>query len=491
MVGSTLRLWIRRGWLLALATGAGLACSRSTPLDDLGRAQSGAGAGEGQGGEGQGGGGTSGEPDPPARGGTSGGGVGAGGAAATGGRAGTTAPPPSAGRGGRAGGAPSSCRMPSQALCVNDGDVNRECGAYGEQPPNDGPCAPAGECCHRSSNTAKVPGLCRWEPLELEYRVAFSAPRNHPNTLGDPVLLASNTARKDFEMENTLWRLRVTRGQPRGAGDAIVGPGRYNCDGTYSFYGPTAAPAKPGVHEDVARWAPHQSRSSIDLGPNSEVFVSMPLDSDLVSRERMFMPVLAPAGFTLDSELVSEGFNFEELDVKGQRQDCIGSRRATEWIPGGTYETYLPMEPNDREELGLIGQTHCQLLAFGVLRAADKNTITCTGTSRCQPGTPNCAWRKLPDSLCPINDAERKLFSCHLGDRTNANQEAGFPDVQCAHDVPVVPVGTGGALAQCCDAFGTDGALPPCNAYRVVYDFTAIAVEITDTLADSLQQGCP
>jgi hypothetical protein len=137
----------------------------------------------------------------------------------------------------------------------------------------------------------------------------------------------------------------------------------------------------------------------------------------------------------------------------------------------------------------LIGQTHCQLLAFGVLPSAEKNTFTCTGT-RCQPGTTSCEWKKLPDSLCPTNDAERELFSCHLGDLSNANQEVGYPEVQCSHDVPVVPVGQGGALAQCCDAFAADPRLPPCNAYRVVYDFTAIAVEITDTFADSLQQDC-
>ncbi|HMI91967.1 MAG TPA: hypothetical protein VK509_11415 [Polyangiales bacterium] len=495
MAGST-RLWVtHRVCVLGFVLGCcAVACSRSTVFDGA------SGVGSGTAGM-QPSGGASAAPLPTGSSGRSGGTsgrasgtsgaadmVGSGGAVGSGGTAAPDNPPSRAGRG-----AP-SCREPSVAACVNAGNVNLDCGTYGELLPTSGPCAPAGACCHRSSNIAKAPERCRWEPLELEYRVAFEVPKNHPLTLGDPILVAANTARKDRELESLLWRLRLPRsgGSPGGVGDVIVGPGRYNCDGTYSFYGETAAPRRSGVTEDIARWAPRMSRSTVDADLDQPTRVTLPLASDLVSRERMFMPLLDSDRLTLDVELVSEGFNFTALVVADEAQDCIGSRTATSWVPGGTYEAYVPLLPNDAEAITLISQTYCQLLAFGILPSANKNT-SCTLTPRCLPGTASCPWRKLPDSLCPDDAGERKLFPCHLGDRSNVNQEAGYPaNIACSSAPPSGPIdpSASAGLGQCCDPFGSSSSLPACNAYRVVYDFTAVAVEITEELTDALQERC-
>jgi hypothetical protein len=497
MGGSTRLLVMRivRALTLVLAASSELACSRSTVFDSSSGVRSGT-AGVPRGG------GASGGPSQPATGasgGASGRGSGAAGTEATAGASGSAGMVSSSGTGASSSppvGDPNmrACREPSGAQCVNRGDVNFDCGTNAELPPTSGPCAPAGACCHRSSNSAKAP-RCLADPLELEYRVTFAAPSNHPLTLGDPLLIASNTARKDRELESLLWRLRLPRGSgvPGGVGDVVVGPGRYNCDGTYSFYGKTAAPRRPGISEDAARWAPRTSRSTIDAGFDLPTAVTLPLASDLVSRERMFMPLLDSARFSLDAELISEGFNFTALVVSDAAQDCIGGREPARWVPGGTYETYMPLAPNDREVIGLISQTQCQLLAFGILPNANKNTTPCATTARCQPGTASCPWRKLPDSLCPDDASERKLFPCHLGDRSNVNREAGYPaEVACSSAAPDSPVaaGAGATLGQCCDPLGSSSSLPPCNAYRVVYDFTAVAVEITEALADTLQQNC-
>ena len=108
------------------------------------------------------------------------------------------------------------------------------------------------------------------------------------------------------------------------------------------------------------------------------------------------------------------------------------------------------------------------------------------------PGSEDCLWKKLPDSLCPADDAERELFGCHLGDKQNINEEEDYPSVECTDTAPTSPADPDeGPPGQCCDPLGMSSDLPPCNAYRLVQDYVAAAAEITDTLADEVQQPCP
>jgi hypothetical protein len=163
------------------------------------------------------------------------------------------------------------------------------------------------------------------------------------------------------------------------------------------------------------------------------------------------------------------------------------------WKPGGTYEVYTPLPENDKEIITLISQTYCQLVAFGILPSDKKTTVLCT-TARCMPGSADCPWKKLPDSLCPSDDAERALFGCHLGDKANVNNEMGYPtDVKCSDAKPTTPADPDmgdGSRGQCCDPMGTSANLPACNAYRLIQDYVAVAAEITDELADKVQQKC-
>src|SRR4051794_26342543 len=111
--------------LLVLALGAGNACSSSDDDDTDSSANAGSGTS-----------------------GTSGGSGSGGGSSATG----------SGGKGGDA-----------ELMCNNKGDANTNCSP--KVPPFSGECAPAGECCHRSSNLAKIDKLGPDESAQIEYRL--------------------------------------------------------------------------------------------------------------------------------------------------------------------------------------------------------------------------------------------------------------------------------------------------------------------------------
>lgn len=415
--------------------------------------------------------------------------AGSGGASGGGGGAGTTA-----GGGGEAGGG--AC-MPTASgkanECINEGDVNLDCP---EQPPTDGVCASAGTCCHRASNKVKEKTLCADDPLVLEYRLNFSLTKNHMTTIGDPLLVASSTARYDQEQQSILWRFEAPRKDGKeidGMGKTTIGVGRYNCDGTYSYYTDKAAPAKPDVSEDVARWKPRVVTSTIDTSKTGRDRMHIKFADNAPGRTLVYTPFLDDSGVMLDWELVNEGYDITKIDTSGDGRDCIGAREGTGWKAGGTFEVYTPLPENDKEQIKLISQTYCQLVAFGILPNAMKTTVLCN-TPRCMPGTDQCAWKKLPDSLCPFTDPERALFGCHLGDKDNLNMEAGYPaaaDVHCTAEAPTTAADPDmGTTGQCCDPMGMSTTLPACNAYRLVQDYVAAAAEITDSLADQVQQKC-
>jgi hypothetical protein len=423
------------------------------------------------------------------------------GAGAGGGTAGATAGKGGSGSAGTTGGASGSGEMCGKSptgpnMCVNDGTYNAECGPIGDQPPGTGTCEVRGPCCHRSSNKAREAELCANDDLELEYRLNFSLTVNHPLTIGDPFLVASGTRRYENEQQSILWRFKSPRKDGKeiaGPGKTTIGVGRYNCDGTYSYYNDKAAPSKPGVNEDVTRWKPREVTSMVDPAKMGRDRMKISFADNAPGRQWVYTPFLNDDGTMLDWELVNGGYDISKIEVAGEGRDCIGSRASGEWKAGGTYEVYTPLPENDKEIIKLISQTYCQLVAFGILPSDKKTTVLCS-TPRCMPGTADCVWKKLPDSLCPSTDAERAMFGCHLGDKANVNAEMGYPtDVKCSDAAPTSPADPDagdGSRGQCCDPLGMSTTLPACNAYRLIQDYVAVAAEITDSLADKVQQKC-
>lgn len=367
--------------------------------------------------------------------------------------------------------------------CVNEGDENAGCP---ELPPADGSCAPKGPCCQRASNRLKEEQLlCEGAPAVLEYRVIEHPVSNFPNTLGDPELNKSSLIPYETDPPVTLWRFELPRSRGQrssGRGRMAIGPGRDNCDGTYSFYGEQAAPEVAGVSTDAARWAPITLGTRVETDEGSGTRIAVIAEDEALRRGLLHGLQPGEASGARGFEIVRSGYAIRDLALDAERRDCMGARDATGWVAGGTIESYLPLAENDRELIALIGQSYCQLLGFGILPMAAKDA-PCLALPRCEPNSDLCRWKKLPDSLCPTNADERARFGCHLGAEGNVNQEHGYPDsLRCGADA--------GDEGPCCDPLGASTSLPACNAYRALQDYTAYAAEITRTPAAELGTGC-
>ena len=436
-----------------------------------------------------------------------GGGSGASGTGAGSGAAGTAAAAGSAagGTGAQAGSAAGSAAgtaagsgagMESEFECVNQGEINYDCPF--NLPPINGSCAPAGECCHRASNRAKIAALGPDEPAVIEYRLNYVDVVNHPQTIGHPTLVMGANSRADIcsGEQCLLWRFTEPRqgGEfVQGAGSAEIGVGAYNCDGTYSFYGAEAAPERAeSTDKDPGRWQSVTVPTEVDPARQGAQRHHIPWATNR-NREVARSIFVWPADNTIDWELATSGFEVTEFDTSEAARDCMGSRDRFDWSTVGGFVSYSPIDGNDTDISNLISQTYCSLLAFGLLPEGKKD-MSCKDTTRCMPGTADCPWIKLPDSLCPTTEAEQAIFGCHLGAEGNPNGEEGYPEeLNCSGDAPTTaldPDMGASSLGQCCDPLGQSTTLPACNAYRTVQEFVAAAAEITDEPRNDLPPIC-
>jgi hypothetical protein len=328
--------------------------------------------------------------------------------------------------------------------------------------------------------------------------VQFSVTDNHPLTLGMPLFTNSAVARYEREQQSTLWRFTLPRAngaEISGMGTLEVGTGRYNCDGTYSFYGATAAPVSPQSSEP-GRWQPRKIMLKVDTTKTGAERMT-PLFTDPGENQVTYTPFLTDPSVELDFELLNQGFKFTQVDFTGEGRDCVGARARRDWNNGGEFVIYTPITGNDTQPIHLTAQPYCTSVAFNVL-PEDMKQLRCDTVPRCMPdGDGPCIWLKLPDSLCPEDPADKANWKCHLGAQTNVNNETGYPmPVACTMEKPTGPLDpAAGATTtgQCCDPLGDADAantLPACNAFRLVQKFVAAAAEITTTPADSLQRNC-
>jgi len=171
--------------------------------------------------------------------------------------------------------------------------------------------------------------------------------------------------------------------------------------------------------------------------------------------------------------------------------DCVGSYTDSTWKAAGKAVSYARLDMNNNEKIDSIGLTFCQLMAFTSAADVAKANPDCLTTERCKPGEAGCKWwRRLPDSLCPVNEDDQSAWGCHLG--YGGNPDNSEVPLNCSNDVPAtIDPDKGTVEGQCCDPLGkqTNG-LPTCNAWLQINEFVAAAVEITDERADSLQAAC-
>ena len=387
--------------------------------------------------------------------------------------------------------------------CINRGETNFDCPF--NLPPITGSCAPADVCCHRTSNAAKIEKLTPDAPAQLEYRLNYVDIYNHPQSVGLPDLQRSAGQRADVcsGEQCLLWRFTAPRAGGQyvaGKGEVEIGVGAYNCDGTYSFYGPSAAPNRMQESGESApdRWQSVKVPADVDPTKTNVDRFHIPWTTNR-NREIARSIFLFPSDNSIDWELASSGFTITQIEWSPAAQDCIGSRNGfVGWNTVAGFESFSPIAGNDRDISNQVNQTYCALLAFGLLPEGMKQK-DCAKTQRCVPdggsyGDGGCDWVKLPDSLCPSSDAERGLFGCHLGAEGNVNKEDGYPAaLNCTPTAPTAaqnPDMGVTTLGQCCDPLGKSTTLPPCNAYRTVGKFVAAAAEITDQPRNSLPPVC-
>jgi hypothetical protein len=380
-----------------------------------------------------------------------------------------------------------------------DDPINTDCPI--KQGPFMGKYAMKGKCCYRSSNTGRLANVTDGMAT-LSYRLTYFNPNNHPKTISGLLITSTTIDRFDKEEQHLLFRFKLPyeNGEFKaGMGTAQIGPGRYNCDGTYSFYSNTAAQDTPNV-KDKARWATTPVPITVD--PTKENWQEQfhTIWATNINREVSYLPYIkTDPPKPLEWEAASQGFDITKMPAVKDALNCVGSRLDQDrWGPVGETVSYQPLDLNNKSAIQVLNNISlAQLQAFGSDFASMKDDpkYDVLKAPRCKPGSPDCQWKKLPDSLCPSTDEEKKSWSCHVGDPMN---EDGVK-TNCSMEKPtgvLDPDKGATSEGQCCDPmalFGTTGAggLPACNSYRLTSDFVAAAAEITDAPANELQPDCP
>ena len=355
--------------------------------------------------------------------------------------------------------------------------------------PLDGAYAPKGACCYRTSNTARVDPAAATRTYE--FRLNYFLLINHKKTVSPDVLGRAQTDRAENEEQSLLFRFEMPQSGGKvvdGDGKITLGGGKYNCDGTYSFYGDTAAPAD-GADGNPARWAAPELPAKVTAAKTDKDRVKVIWKDALLAKNReSYIPYLgAGPAYAIDWEGQSQGFDILEWPTAEENANCVGSRKdSLSWKPGGKTMSFARLDANGKDVLDSLNVTFCQLLAFGT--AGSK--LSCIDTPRCEPGSSmDCPWQRLPDSLCPVTADEKSKWMCHLG--TDTNPDNPFKS-NCTMDLPanVDPDNGGTSEGQCCDPLGKSTTLPACNAFLNVNEMVAAASEITDARATSVQKSC-
>ncbi|HET6333591.1 MAG TPA: hypothetical protein VFG30_10280 [Polyangiales bacterium] len=374
-----------------------------------------------------------------------------------------------------------------------DDPINADCPI--SQGPFMGPYAMKGKCCYRTSNTSRLGNLTDGK-VTLEYRISYFIPNNHPKTISGLLITSTSIDRFDKEEQHLLMRFIVPYADGNfvaGMGTAQIGAGRYNCDGTYSFYNTSAAANTP-VWMDPSRWATSPVPITVDPTQTAWEKEFHTVWATNINRKVTNLPYITSMGAKpLEWEAASQGFDIIKMPPAKDSINCIGSRADQDrWQPDGQTVSYQRLDLNNKSAIQVLANISlAQLQAFGSNIAATKDDpkYDPLKAARCKPGDAGCQWLKLPDSLCPVTDEEMSQWGCHVGDAMNEDKIV----TKCTADKPTAALDPdkGATMeGQCCDPLATGGALPACNAYRLVSDIVASAVDITDEPSSKVQGSC-
>lgn len=355
--------------------------------------------------------------------------------------------------------------------------------------PDTGPYQQKGACCYRTSNTKRIDESAA--ERVYEYRLNYFVLINHQDTISPVTLGPIQIGRSDNEEQSLLFRFTMPQMDGKlasGDGNVKLGAGRYNCDGTYSFYSKTAA-MNAGANNKPDRWWAPELPAKVDATKTDRDRVKVVYKDSLEGKNtESYTPYLGGApNYDIDWEGESQGFDILQMPSADSNIDCVGERQdMLSWKPAGKTVAYARLDLNGVDVLDSLGVNFCQLMAFGAIADAPD----CQVRPRCTPGEAGCMWRRLPDSLCPATDDEKSKWSCHLGADNKDNEGV---TKNCTNEAPTgqLDPSNGTSEGQCCDPTASGmGGLPACNAWVQINEFVAAAAEITDELSNEVQKSC-
>jgi len=314
-----------------------------------------------------------------------------------------------------------------------------------------------GDCCNTVDVQRREEGMEEGDTYDLEIAFLSNQPKTNPN-IANPTIAAMTLTTQLAGGDLILVRIHDV---PRTAD--MDGPvtvkmdifaGKLNCNGTYSFYGPDAAP-KPeheGPPNDPGRWV----KKTIEVpynGFEAEQLLTLPSPEVVANATKL----------TWSPRFKSDKIDYE-LPVKfmaprfkvGDNWSCFGSiDKAGKWVMTAKLTLFVPVEQAKQTLVpDLMGQTLCGLFAYEPFNKS------------CDDG-PQSEWPEPPNGYCDADDL------CWIGDPTDPEYDDFWSEWYEGED------GCGDAH-PCCDPAGVDSTLEPCNAWYIRAVGTAAAVSITD-----------
>jgi hypothetical protein len=348
-----------------------------------------------------------------------------------------------------------------------------------------------GACCYRRSNKARLDPSAA--TAVLQFRLNEFLLINHQKNIDPMVLGPTEQQRSDNEEQSLLFEFTLPQTGGKvvdGMGKVRIGAGAYNCDGTYSFYTDSAAPPTGG-DMTPGRWYSGVMNATVTAAKTDKDRVKPNFADQLpIQNKATYTPYLgAGPDYAIDWEGESQGFDIIDMPTGDANIDCVGTRAdSTTWKAGGHTKAYGRVDLNAADIIDSLGVNFSQLMAFGSVA----NAPDATKLPRCDPGSSGCAWVRLPDSLCPVTDDEKKNWGCHLGYDGNADNSS--VTMNCTSSAPAAGSVDGTANTpegQCCDPKGSGaGGLPACNAWLQINEFVSAAAPITDADVGKVQQSC-
>lgn len=324
-----------------------------------------------------------------------------------------------------------------------------------------------GDCCNSVDIKRLEASMAPGTKYDLEFVNYIQLPQSMPN-LTNPVVQGLLQTGQENGADVTLIRFHdVPRTEDMTEPvlvDVEMGVGKMNCDGSYSFYGPNAAPAPihDGPPNDPGRWQVTKLQFEYN-GFNATELATHPAEEIIAQNTQLhWVPRWTETGIDYEQPLE---FMSLIMTVDPNNWSCFGSiDSGGAWTKERQLTAFLPVEQLKKVPLpALGGQTQCGLLARGA------------GAGECD--VPQSEWETKPQGYC------NEQYLCWVGVADDPEAASFWEEFYEGED------NCGSAEHPCCDPAGVSTTLPACNAYYNRSAIVLAATNITDSLVDSPEEA--